>query len=163
MSNLHCLQSFSGLRRTQDQNKKQGNKQAQHFELTLLSVLLSFSVGTGEFLNDGEDVSFIFLTWKNYETIKILIYAVTYEILIWAVIILVICCPFPITTPVLTLLIPAFMRRRALGSRLCPCQPRAVLIQKKSTTGSKNEQILKLQFSIYDSIVTKNFESEEKQ
>ena len=56
-----------------------------------------------------------------------------------------------------------FMRRRALGSRLCPCQPRAVLIQKKSTTGSNNEQILKVQFSISDSIVTKNFESEEKQ
>ena len=53
---------FLACEGTQDQNKKQGNKQAQHFELTLLSELLSFSVGTGEFLNDGKDVSFIFLT-----------------------------------------------------------------------------------------------------
>ena len=48
---------FLACEGTQDQNK-----QAQHFELTLLSVLISFSVGTGEFYNDGKDVSFIFLT-----------------------------------------------------------------------------------------------------
>ena len=53
---------FRACEGTQDQNKKQRNKQARHFELTLLLVLLSFSVGTGEFLNDGKDVSFIFLT-----------------------------------------------------------------------------------------------------
>ena len=53
---------FLACEGTQDQNKKQRNKQAQHFELTLLSVLLLFSVGNGEFHNDGKDVSFIFLT-----------------------------------------------------------------------------------------------------
>ena len=63
---------FLACEGTQDQNKKQRNKQAQHFELTLLSVFLSFSVGNGEFHNDGKDVSFIFLTWKNSDNIKIL-------------------------------------------------------------------------------------------
>ena len=53
---------FLACEGTKNQNKKQRNKQAQHFELTLLSVLLSFSVGNGEFHNDGKDVSFIFLT-----------------------------------------------------------------------------------------------------
>ena len=47
---------FLACEGTQDQNKKQGNKQAQHFELTLLSVV------KGEFHNDGKDVSFSFLT-----------------------------------------------------------------------------------------------------
>ena len=53
---------FLACEGTQDQNKKQRNKQAQHFEPTLLLVLLSFSVWTGEFHDDGRDVSFIFLT-----------------------------------------------------------------------------------------------------
>ena len=67
--------------RTQDQNKKQWNKQAQRFEFTLLSLLFSFSVGNGEFHFDGKDGSFIFLTWKNGDTIKILIF-------VWRMIIL---------------------------------------------------------------------------
>ena len=61
---------FLACEGTQDQNKKQGNKQAQHFELTLLSVLLSFSVGNGEFYFDGKDGFFIFLTSKNGEILK---------------------------------------------------------------------------------------------
>ena len=72
---------FLACEGTQDQNKKQGNKQAQHFELTLLSVLLSFSVGNGEFHNDGKDVSFIFLTSKNDEIIRILIFVILMIIL----------------------------------------------------------------------------------
>ena len=66
---------------TQEQNKKQRNKQAQHFELTLLLVLLSFSVGNGEFHLDGKDGSFIFLTAKNGEIIKILIFVILMIIL----------------------------------------------------------------------------------
>ena len=61
-SNYIAYRVFLACEGTQNQNKKQGNKQAQHFELTLLSVLLLFSVGNGEFHNDGKDVSFIFLT-----------------------------------------------------------------------------------------------------
>ena len=72
---------FLACEGTQDQNKKQQNKQARHFELTLLLVLLSFPVGTGEFHNDGKDVSFIFLTWKNGDTIEILIFVLLMIIL----------------------------------------------------------------------------------
>ena len=42
-------------------------------------MLLSSLVGNGEFHDDEKDDSFIFLTRKNGETIKMLIYVVSYE------------------------------------------------------------------------------------
>ena len=42
-------------------------------------MLLSSLVGNGEFHDDEKDDSFIFLTRKNGETIKMLIYVVSYK------------------------------------------------------------------------------------
>ena len=66
---------------TRDEVEGLQNCKLQHFEFTLLSVLLSFSVGNGEFHFDGKDGSFIFLTSKNGEIIKILIFVILMIIL----------------------------------------------------------------------------------
>ena len=44
-------------------------------------MFLSLLVGNGEFHNDGKDVFFIFLTSKNDEIIKILIFVILMIIL----------------------------------------------------------------------------------